>query len=43
MTKQPTPPASRWDIYKLAAKQTLIGEIDASDERGAIEIAGKRI
>jgi hypothetical protein len=41
MTKQPTPPPIRWDIYKLAPEQTRIGEIEASDEREAIEVAAK--
>jgi hypothetical protein len=33
MPKQPTPPPIRSDIYKLAPKQTWIGEVEASDER----------
>ena len=40
--KQPTPPPIRWDIYKLAPEQTRVGEVEASDEREAIEIAAKR-
>jgi hypothetical protein len=39
---QPTPPPIRWDIYKLARKQTSIGEVEASDECEAIEIAAKQ-
>ena len=39
MTKQPTPPSIRWDIYTLAPKQTWTGEVEASDEREAIDIA----
>jgi hypothetical protein len=41
MTKQPTSPPIRWDIYELALEQTWIGEVRASDERGAIEIAAE--
>jgi len=37
MTRHPT----TLDIYKLAPKQTWIGEVEASDEREAIEIAAR--
>jgi len=36
--QQPTPPTT-WTIYKIAAKQTWIGEVEAGDEREAIEKA----
>jgi hypothetical protein len=32
---------TRWIIYKLAAKQTWLGEVEAADEREAIEKAAK--
>ena len=39
-TKKPEPPKSvRWVIYKLAAKQTWIGEVEATTEAEAIEKA----
>jgi len=41
MTRHPTTPPIRWDIYKLAPKQTWIGEVEASDERQPIEIAAR--
>jgi len=41
MTRHPTTPPIRWDIYKLAPKQTWIGEVEASDEREMIEIAAR--
>jgi len=41
MAKKPEPPPSRWTIYKLAAKQTWVGEVEAADEREAIEKAAK--
>ena len=38
MAKKPEPPKPvRWGIYKLAAKQTWVGEVEASDEAEAIE------
>jgi hypothetical protein len=41
MPRKPQPPLQghRWTIYKLAAGQTWIGEVDATDEREAIEKA----
>jgi hypothetical protein len=33
--------ADRWTIYKVAAKQTQLGEIKAADEREAVEKAAK--
>ncbi len=30
-----------WTIYKVAAKQTRLGEVEAADEREAIEKAAK--
>ena len=36
--KKPEPPKPvRWVIYKLAAKQTWIGEVEAATEAEAIE------
>jgi hypothetical protein len=33
MAKKPEPPKPvRWGIYKLAAKQTWVGEVEAPDE-----------
>jgi hypothetical protein len=32
-------PLAKWSIYKLAAKQTWVGEVEAPDERKAIEKA----
>jgi hypothetical protein len=38
--KRQSPPQSlRWIIYKLAARQTWIGEVDAADEREAVDKA----
>jgi hypothetical protein len=37
----PTQP-TRWTIYKLAAKQIWIGEVEAADEREAIEKAAEQ-
>jgi len=43
MAKQPSkpqPPAvSTWAIYKVAAKQTWVGEVEAADEREAMRKA----
>jgi hypothetical protein len=41
MTKKPEPPAQgrRWTIYKIAARQTWLGVVEAADEREAIETA----
>ena len=38
--RQP-PQLATWTIYKVAAKQTRLGEIEATDEREAIEKAAK--
>jgi hypothetical protein len=38
MAKKPEPlKPVRWGIQKLAAKQTWVGEVEASDEAEAIE------
>jgi hypothetical protein len=34
-----SPGPTTWTIYKLAAKQTWVGEVEATDEREAIEKA----
>jgi hypothetical protein len=41
--RKPQPPSQRttWTIYKVAAKQTRLGEVEAADEREAIEKAAK--
>jgi hypothetical protein len=40
MAKKPEPPKLiGWSIYKIAAKQTWVGEVDAPDEAAAIEKA----
>jgi hypothetical protein len=39
--QQPPQPKKRWHVYKLAAKRQWVGEIEAVDEREAIEIAAK--
>jgi hypothetical protein len=40
MLKKPEPPQPpRWTIYKIAAKQTWVGEV--ADEHGAIEKAAE--
>lgn len=40
MAKKPEQPKlTRWTIYKVAAKQTWVGEVEAVDERGAVEKA----
>ncbi len=42
MPKKPQPPPpTTWTIYKVAAKQTRLGEVEAADEREAIERAAK--
>jgi len=42
MARKPQPEQpTTWTIYKLAAKQTWLGEIEAADEREAIEKAAK--
>jgi hypothetical protein len=42
VARKPEPPQpARWAIYKIAAKQTWIGEVEAVDEREAIEKAAK--
>jgi hypothetical protein len=44
MARKPKPPEStkiRWHVYKLAAKRQWVGEIEAVNEREAIEIAAK--
>ena len=38
---QPPPTKTKWHVYKLAAKRQWVGEIEAVDEREAIEIAAK--
>jgi hypothetical protein len=40
MASKPEPPRQRtWNIYKIAAKQTWVGTVEAADERTAIEKA----
>jgi hypothetical protein len=40
MAKKPEPPKPiSWSIYKIAAKRTWVGEVEATDERKAIEKA----
>jgi hypothetical protein len=39
-TEMPPQPI-KWGIYKIAAKQTWVGEVEATDEREAIEKAAK--
>jgi hypothetical protein len=45
MARKPEPPPrptkTTWHVYKLAAKSQWVGEIEAVDEREAIEIAAK--
>jgi hypothetical protein len=50
MSRKPQPPSqptktrptkTKWHVYKLAAKRQWVGEIEAVDEREAIEIAAK--
>jgi hypothetical protein len=36
---QPPPPPTVWTIYKLAAKQTRVGEVEAATEAEALEKA----
>jgi hypothetical protein len=38
---QPPPWLTTWTIYKVAAKQMRLGEVEAADEREAIEKAAK--
>ena len=37
----PQPTRTKWHVYKLVAKREWVGEIEAVDEREAIEIAAK--
>jgi hypothetical protein len=37
----PQPTKTKWHVYKLAAKRQWVGEIEAVNEREAIEIAAK--
>jgi hypothetical protein len=37
----PQPTKTKWHVYKLAAKRQWVGDIEAVDEREAIEIAAK--
>ena len=37
----PQPAKAKWHVYKLAAKRQWVGEIEAVDEREAIEVAAK--
>jgi hypothetical protein len=37
----PQPTKTKWHVYKLAAKRQWVGEIEAVDEREALEIAAK--
>jgi hypothetical protein len=39
--QSPQPTKTKWHVYKLAAKRQWVGEIEAVDEREAIEIAAK--
>ena len=40
MAKAPEPPKpTTWTIYKIAAKQTWVGTVEAADADGAIEKA----
>jgi hypothetical protein len=42
MAKKPEPtPPLRWTIYKVAARQTWVGEVEATNEAEAIEKAAK--
>jgi hypothetical protein len=45
MAKKPEPPPqpTRWTIYKIAAKQTWVGTIEAPDEGTAIEKAAAEL
>jgi hypothetical protein len=38
--RQP-PQLTTWTIYKVAAKQTRLGEVEAANEREAVEKAAK--
>jgi hypothetical protein len=39
--RPPQPTETKWHVYKLAAKRQRVGEIEAVDEREAIEKAAK--
>jgi len=39
MSKQPSKPLPRWDIYKAAGKAKLIGTVEAADADEAIQKA----
>jgi hypothetical protein len=39
----PQPTKTKWHVYKLAAKRRWVGEIEAADEREAIEIAAREL
>ncbi len=43
MPRKPQQPAqlTKWAIYKVAAKQTWVGEVEAADEREAVEKAAR--
>jgi hypothetical protein len=42
MTKRPSsPPPTRWDIYRAAAKAKWLGTVEATDADAAIEEAVK--
>jgi len=42
MSRKPEPPQpTTWIIFKIAAKQTWLGTVEAADEREAIEKAAK--
>jgi hypothetical protein len=44
MAKKPEPPQPvRWSIYKIAKKQTWVGEVEAVDEREAIKKAAEQL
>jgi hypothetical protein len=44
MAKKPEPAQPvRWSIYKIAAKQTWVGEVEAVDEREAIQKAAEQL
>jgi hypothetical protein len=38
---QPPPQPTTWTIFKIAAKQTWLGEIEADNAREAVEKAAK--
>jgi hypothetical protein len=42
VARKPEPPQpATWTIYKLAAKRVWVGEVEAADEREAIEKAAR--